>query len=61
MVSDAYSFACPVIARTHPRAQDLIFKNQAMNSRKNEGGQFVNDLLRTEFHKCVHTFKTYPV
>lgn len=34
--------------------QDLIFKNQAMSSRKNEGGQFVNDLLRTEFHKYVH-------
>ncbi|KAI0076378.1 Cwf15/Cwc15 cell cycle control protein, partial [Panus rudis PR-1116 ss-1] len=32
---------------------DLIFKNQAMNSRdKDKGqGQFVNDLLRTEFHK----------
>jgi hypothetical protein len=25
-----------------------------MSSRKNEGGQFVNDLLRTEFHKYVH-------
>ena len=35
--------------------QDLIFKNQAMSSRKNEGGQFVNDLLRTEFHKYVRT------
>jgi len=32
---------------------DLIFKNQAMNSRNKEkaSGQFVNDLLRTEFHK----------
>ncbi|KAI0789630.1 Pre-mRNA-splicing factor Cwf15/Cwc15 [Abortiporus biennis] len=31
---------------------DLIFKNQAMNSRdKDKSGQFVNDLLRTEFHK----------
>ncbi|THG95171.1 hypothetical protein EW026_g6435 [Hermanssonia centrifuga] len=32
---------------------DLIFKNQAMSSRdKDKGsGQFVNDLLRTEFHK----------
>lgn len=29
---------------------DLIFKNQAMNDSKT-GGQFVNDLLRTEFHK----------
>ncbi|KAH6910410.1 Cwf15/Cwc15 cell cycle control protein [Coprinopsis sp. MPI-PUGE-AT-0042] len=28
---------------------DLIFKNQAMNDKK--GGEFVNDLLRTEFHK----------
>ncbi|EPQ55473.1 Cwf15/Cwc15 cell cycle control protein [Gloeophyllum trabeum ATCC 11539] len=32
---------------------DLIFKNQAVNSRDKDGrqGQFVNDLLRTEFHK----------
>ncbi|KAF8633259.1 hypothetical protein AX17_004435 [Amanita inopinata Kibby_2008] len=30
---------------------DLIFKNQAMNG-KDRSGQFVNDLLRTEFHKC---------
>ncbi|KIP03182.1 hypothetical protein PHLGIDRAFT_95115 [Phlebiopsis gigantea 11061_1 CR5-6] len=32
---------------------DLIFKNQAMSSRdKDKGsGHFVNDLLRTEFHK----------
>jgi len=32
---------------------DLIFKNQAMNARDKEkrSGQFVNDLLRTEFHK----------
>ncbi|THH17095.1 hypothetical protein EW146_g3648 [Bondarzewia mesenterica] len=31
---------------------DLIFKNQAMNLRdKERSGQFVNDLLRTEFHK----------
>ncbi|KAH7883343.1 Cwf15 Cwc15 cell cycle control protein [Phlebopus sp. FC_14] len=29
---------------------DLIFKNQAMN-QKDKSGQFVNDLLRTEFHK----------
>jgi len=34
---------------------DFIFKNQAMNSRKKEGGQFVNDLLRTEFHKKFMT------
>jgi len=34
---------------------DLVFKNQAMSSRKNEGGQFVNDLLRTEFHKKFMT------
>ena len=33
---------------------DLIFKNQAMSSRdKDKDPQFVNDLLRTEFHKCV--------
>ncbi|KAG5338983.1 hypothetical protein C0989_005444 [Termitomyces sp. Mn162] len=30
---------------------DLIFKNQAMDSRDKPQGQFVNDLLRTEFHK----------
>ena len=31
---------------------DLIFKNQAMSSRdKDKEPQFVNDLLRTEFHK----------
>ncbi|KLO09716.1 Cwf15/Cwc15 cell cycle control protein [Schizopora paradoxa] len=29
---------------------DLIFKNQALNDNKPSGG-FVNDLLRTEFHK----------
>lgn len=31
---------------------DLIFKNQAMGN-KEKGGDFVNDLLRTEFHKYV--------
>ncbi|KAG8899348.1 hypothetical protein FRB99_006769 [Tulasnella sp. 403] len=30
---------------------DLIFKNQAMGSTDKPSGQFVNDLLRTEFHK----------
>ncbi|KAG7091303.1 hypothetical protein E1B28_010349 [Marasmius oreades] len=30
---------------------DLIFKNQAMDTRNKPQGQFVNDLLRTEFHK----------
>jgi protein CWC15 len=29
---------------------DLIFKNQAVNNDK-PSGQFVNDLLRTEFHR----------
>jgi hypothetical protein len=29
---------------------DLIFKNQAANDNP-RAGQFVNDLLRTEFHK----------
>ncbi|KAI5119822.1 hypothetical protein M0805_004757 [Coniferiporia weirii] len=29
---------------------DLIFKNQAVNTEK-PSGQFVNDLLRTEFHR----------
>ncbi|KAI0326067.1 Cwf15/Cwc15 cell cycle control protein [Cubamyces sp. BRFM 1775] len=33
---------------------DLIFKNQAVNIRdKDKDPQFVNDLLRTEFHKYV--------
>ncbi|KAG6877973.1 hypothetical protein C0993_001375 [Termitomyces sp. T159_Od127] len=32
---------------------DLIFKNQAMDARDKPQGQFVNDLLRTEFHKFV--------
>ncbi|KAG5644502.1 hypothetical protein DXG03_008244 [Asterophora parasitica] len=30
---------------------DLIFKNQAMDTRDKGKGHFVNDLLRTEFHK----------
>ncbi|PBK71296.1 Cwf15/Cwc15 cell cycle control protein [Armillaria solidipes] len=30
---------------------DLIFKNQAMDTRNKPQGQFVNDLLRTQFHK----------
>ena len=25
-----------------------------MDTRKGEGGRFVNDLLRTEFHKYLH-------
>lgn len=41
---------------------DLIFKNQAMNSREKEkaSGGFVNDLLRTEFHKYVVVFTNCP-
>ncbi|KAH9976276.1 Pre-mRNA-splicing factor Cwf15/Cwc15 [Lactifluus volemus] len=30
---------------------DLIFKNQAVSDKDHAQGQFVNDLLRTEFHK----------
>lgn len=30
---------------------DLIFKNQAASSKDKASGQFVNDLLRTEFHR----------
>jgi len=30
---------------------DLIFKNQATNLKERPSGHFVNDLLRTEFHK----------
>ena len=36
---------------------DLIFKNQAMN-QKEKSGQFVNDLLRTEFHKYASVLFT---
>lgn len=32
---------------------DLIFKNQALGQKRDASGHFVNDLLRTEFHKCV--------
>ena len=32
---------------------DLIFKNQAMDQKSQNQGNFVNDLLRTEFHKYV--------
>ncbi|KAI0364952.1 Cwf15/Cwc15 cell cycle control protein [Pilatotrama ljubarskyi] len=42
---------------------DLIFKNQAMNTRdKDKEPQFVNDLLRTEFHKkfMAKFIKAYP-
>jgi len=39
---------------------DLIFKNQAMATRDKPQGQFVNDLLRTEFHKKIHA-KVYQV
>ena len=36
----------------HPScALDLIFKNQATGEKPS--GHFVNDLLRTEFHKSV--------
>jgi protein CWC15 len=35
-----------------PFLADLIFKNQAVSDKDNpRAGQFVNDLLRTEFHK----------
>ena len=37
-------------------SKDLIFKNQAMNGDEKPQGQFVNDLLRTEFHKYVINF-----
>jgi len=30
---------------------DVIFKNQAMNQKTPGQGNFVNDLLRTEFHR----------
>lgn len=34
---------------------DLIFKNQAISTR-DKPTHFVNDLLRTEFHKFVFFF-----
>ena len=37
-----------------PPSPDLIFKNQATSDKDKPPGQFVNDLLRTEFHKWVH-------
>jgi Cwf15/Cwc15 cell cycle control protein len=39
--------------------QDVIFKNQAMNQKTPGQGNFVNDLLRTEFHRFVDTFSMY--
>lgn len=40
---------------------DLIFKNQAATAKDKQSGQFVNDLLRTEFHRCVSWFLvSYP-
>ena len=38
---------------------DVIFKNQAMNQKTPGQGNFVNDLLRTEFHRFVDTFSMY--
>ena len=38
----------------------MIFKNQAMN-QKEKSGQFVNDLLRTEFHKCVFVLGRFTI
>lgn len=35
------------------RTIDLIFKNQATGTSDKPSGHFVNDLLRTEFHKYV--------
>ena len=38
---------------------DLIFKNQAMDSKGRDKSGFVNDLLRTEFHKYVSVTNFY--
>ena len=40
---------------------DLIFKNQATGQSDKPSGQFVNDLLRTEFHKFVILSASYMV
>ena len=42
-----------VFAEGMELAVDLIFKNQAMTPKDKGQGHFVNDLLRTEFHKFV--------
>ena len=39
---------------------DVIFKNQAMNQETPGQGNFVNDLLRTKFHKFVDIFLYEP-
>lgn len=30
---------------------DVVFKNQARGTEKQEGKEFVNDLLRSDFHR----------
>lgn len=46
------SFAFLAASTNRVTRADLIFKNQATNSDR-PSGHFVNDLLRTEFHRCV--------
>lgn len=51
MMVRSHSYLIAQLSNVH--RTDLIFKDQAMSSRDGKGGRFVNDLLRTEFHKCV--------
>lgn len=55
------SAVCLPPLRTIILVLDLIFKNQAMNQRDKGQGYFVNDLLRTEFHKFVLSYFCGPL
>lgn len=44
-------FHTPVVNLKAHSFSDLIFKNQAMDQKSQTQGNFVNDLLRTEFHR----------
>lgn len=56
---DDGKFTTPQDRRHNDRAiADLIFKNQANGQSDKPSGQFVNDLLRTEFHKSVLSSNT---
>jgi hypothetical protein len=62
MVRSCINPLLDVDLRLHTSAigADLIFKNQANGTSEKPTGQFVNDLLRTEFHKCVFAL-LYPL
>lgn len=56
MTVSSQHFLLEIEILTVTRFEDLIFKNQAISQRDkdNKKSEFVNDLLRTEFHKYVH-------